>query len=387
MSGAIVRVGEVLTLTRRPVEVHLDESYEEIGIRSFGRGVFHKEPVSGAQLGSKRVFHIEPGDLLLSNVFAWEGAVAVAGQNERGKIGSHRFMTYTPVDDRIDTTWASWFFRSEPGIELIRKASPGSAGRNKTLAIDRFEALEIPLPSPDEQRRIALLLNRIEAAATDVFLRRASAARVAPAVPLSVRVTLESSVNRSPTRLGDVLELVQNPVAINPSEHYVTIGVRSFGKGVFHYPSRLGDQIGKLRFQDVSADLLVVSNIKAWEGAVATTGSAEAVTVASNRFLFFRPLAGADAIDYFWALLLSPEGIHALGQASPGSADRNRTLAIERFRQIRLPVPSPDEQLVIGRHVRAARERIAEVEAKSKSAAERVAALVPAALNSAFSDG
>lgn len=385
MSGARGKVGEILTLTRRPVEVHLDESYEEIGIRSFGRGIFHKEPVSGAELGSKRVFRIEPGDLLLSNVFAWEGAVAVAGQKERGKIGSHRFMTYTPVDNRIDTNWASWFFRSEPGLELIRKASPGSAGRNRTLAIDRFEALEIPLPPPDEQRCIAANLDRIETAATAISLRRTRLATVAPAVPLSVRATLESDVRRVPTPLGDVLELVQKPVAIDPYEHYVTIGLRSFGKGVFHYPSRPGDQIGKLRFQDVLADLLVVSNIKAWEGAVATTGSAEAGTVASNRFLFFRPLAGTDAIDYFWALLLGPEGIGALGYASPGSADRNRTLAVDRFRQIKLPIPCPEDQLTIGRHIRAAREGTARFEARSESAAERIAALVPAALNSAFS--
>ena len=386
MSGATERVGNILKLTRRPVEVHVEETYAEIGVRSFGRGVFHKEPVSGTQLGSKRVFRIEPGDLVLSNVFAWEGAVAVAGQTERGKIGSHRFMTYTPVDDRIDTNWASWFFRSEPGLELIRKASPGSAGRNRTLAIDRFEALEIPLPPPEQQRRIAMRLNMIERAATELSLRRERSAHVAPAVPLSVRATLESGVPRETTRLGDVLELVQRPVVIDPLENYVTIGVRSFGKGVFHYPSRLGAQIGKLRFQDVSADLLVVSNIKAWEGAVATTRPEDADTVASNRFLFFRPVAGVDAIDYFWALLLSAQGIYALGQASPGSADRNRTLAIGRFRQIKLAVPEPDDQLAIGRQVRAARHRIAEFDAMAQTAVKHVAALVPAALNSAFSD-
>ncbi len=39
-------------------------------------------------------FAIEPGDLLFSNVFAWEGAVALAGDAESGLIGSHRFMTY-----------------------------------------------------------------------------------------------------------------------------------------------------------------------------------------------------------------------------------------------------------------------------------------------------
>ncbi len=159
MSVDRVRVGDVLALQRRSVDVDPLAEYIEIGVRSFGKGVFHKEPITGADLGAKRVFRIEPGDLVISNVFAWEGAVALATQAERGTIGSHRFMTFTPTSDAIDSAWASWFFRSEPGLERIRKAPPGSAGRNRTLAIERFENLIIPLPPIEEQRRIAAHLD------------------------------------------------------------------------------------------------------------------------------------------------------------------------------------------------------------------------------------
>lgn len=157
------RVGDVLALQRRPVTIDPDKEYVEIGVRSFGRGVFHKHPMEGASLGRKRVFAVEPGDLVISNVFAWEGAIALASDAESGLIGSHRFMTFVPVDDRIDTSWAAWFFQSEPGLELIRRASPGSAGRNRTLAIERFESLDIPLPPIDEQRRVARKLDDVRA--------------------------------------------------------------------------------------------------------------------------------------------------------------------------------------------------------------------------------
>lgn len=63
-----VRVGEVLRLERREVAIDVSAEYEEIGVRSFGKGIFHKEPVDGASLGTKRVFRIEPGDLVISNV-------------------------------------------------------------------------------------------------------------------------------------------------------------------------------------------------------------------------------------------------------------------------------------------------------------------------------
>lgn len=155
------RVGDIVRLARRPVTIELAGTYGEIGVRSFGKGIFHKEPVSGADLGTKRVFRIEPGDLVLSNVFAWEGAIAVATDAEHGRIGSHRFMTYVPLDEDVDPNFLRYFFISESGLALIRKASPGSAGRNRTLAIDRFEDLVIPLPHIDAQRRTAAQLDTL----------------------------------------------------------------------------------------------------------------------------------------------------------------------------------------------------------------------------------
>ncbi|HMU66251.1 MAG TPA: hypothetical protein PKE57_03855, partial [Cellvibrionaceae bacterium] len=38
-------------------------------------------------------------------------------------------------------------FTTPQGLEILLKASPGSAGRNKTLGLDRFISNSIPLPS------------------------------------------------------------------------------------------------------------------------------------------------------------------------------------------------------------------------------------------------
>jgi type I restriction enzyme S subunit len=213
------RVGKVLRLERRRVEVQPDREYTEIGIRSFGRGVFHKEPTTSFELGNKRVFFIEPGDLVISNVFAWEGAIAMASDSEAGTIGSHRFMTFVPVDDdQIDIAWTMWFFRSEPGLELIRQASPGSAGRNRTLAIDRFEALEIPLPPIDEQRRVARRLDAAQSLLSDVEGRTAVRAAVVRALfDQIVRETIDG-LNARERPLGNDIEIVSGatPDSGNP---------------------------------------------------------------------------------------------------------------------------------------------------------------------------
>jgi type I restriction enzyme S subunit len=59
----------VAPIVRRPIVVEAITHYPEIGIRSFGKGTFHKPSLSGLEIGTKRIFQIEPGDLLFSNVF------------------------------------------------------------------------------------------------------------------------------------------------------------------------------------------------------------------------------------------------------------------------------------------------------------------------------
>ncbi len=156
-----VPVGRVAALQRRPVTVTSGTHYKQIGVRSFGKGIFHKEAVTADELGNKRVFEIYPGELVLSNVFAWEGAIALAGPNEKGMIGSHRFMTYAPIDDQADMGYLRYFFLSDHGLSLIQKASPGAAGRNRTLGIKAFEKTPVPLSSDvGDQRRIAKQLDQ-----------------------------------------------------------------------------------------------------------------------------------------------------------------------------------------------------------------------------------
>ena len=129
-------IGDLIELQRRRIDVDPLGTYEEIGVRSFGQGLFHKEPVDGIALGNKRVFEVQPGDLIFSNVFAWEGAVALAGPAEAGRCGSHRFMTYTAKTEDVDLGYLRYYFMSEPGLAALGVASPGSAGRNRTLGPD-----------------------------------------------------------------------------------------------------------------------------------------------------------------------------------------------------------------------------------------------------------
>ena len=124
---------ECLERVEHPVDVHADEIYTQIGIRSHGKGLFHKEPVTGESLGNKAVYWIEPDCFVLNIVFAWEQAIGKTTQAEVGMIGSHRFPMYRPIDGKVDIDYLISYLLTKRGRDILEAASPGGAGRNRTL--------------------------------------------------------------------------------------------------------------------------------------------------------------------------------------------------------------------------------------------------------------
>lgn len=180
IAGAPMRpMAEVAPLVRREVAIELEGSYPELGIRSFGKGTFHKPPLSGADVGTKRLFRIEPGDLLFSNVFAWEGAIAVAQPEGAGRYGSHRFITCRVDPEVTSPEFLRYYFLTDAGLEKIGEASPGGAGRNRTLGLEKLMAIEVPIPPLATQRSFDALQAKVaELKARHATIRQANEALI-----------------------------------------------------------------------------------------------------------------------------------------------------------------------------------------------------------------
>lgn len=156
---SIKPVADFLEKVSNPVNVTPEIVYHEIGIRSHGKGIFYKEPIFGQELGNKRVFYVEPDCFVVNIVFAWEQAIAKTTADEKGKIASHRFPMFKPRKDLCDIDYILYLFKSRKGKYLLELASPGGAGRNKTLGQSEFSKLELILPPIEEQNKIAKILS------------------------------------------------------------------------------------------------------------------------------------------------------------------------------------------------------------------------------------
>lgn len=154
----IVQIKDILEKVEKPVQVDKEMEYIQIGIRSHGKGIFYKEPITGKELGNKRVFWVEPDCLIVNIVFAWEQAVSQTSVKELGYIASHRFPMYRSIDGEVTIDYLVQYFLSQRGKEIMEAASPGGAGRNRTLGQERFMKSRIICPMLNEQYKIAQIL-------------------------------------------------------------------------------------------------------------------------------------------------------------------------------------------------------------------------------------
>ncbi|MFD4347914.1 restriction endonuclease subunit S [Streptomyces coelicoflavus] len=369
-------VDDVITLIRRPVLPEGDKEYREIGIRSFGNGIFHKEPVAGHEIAAKKVFSVEPGDLVFSNVFAWEGAVALAADSEEGMIGSHRFMTYRVNEKIADARYLLPYFHGGPGLDVIRQASPGSAGRNRTLGIKGFGAKRVALPDLAEQRRVA---DRLDTAMSQIaqVSRKKSAST---GLTLQHADTLFRSIEmRVP--LSTVLTESSEFVAIEPGATYRTAGILNRGRGLFLRPVINGSETKYSRYNRLRRDQFVYSKLFGWEGSLAVVTEEFAGIHVSHEFPTFDMDPEVADVEYM-THLARWRGLHdSLKDQGTGMGSRRQRVNVSRLLATEVPLPDLPGQRRIAKKLTLARR----VTDGSAAQVEQLATLRRALLDAAFS--
>ncbi|MBK8242240.1 MAG: restriction endonuclease subunit S [Saprospiraceae bacterium] len=154
---------EVAPIIRREVKLNDEALYPELGIRCFGKGTFHKPALTGLEVATKKIFQIKQDDLVFSNVFAWEGGIAVAKEEDNDRYGSHRFISCVADKERALEEFLCFHFLSPKGLEDINACSPGGAGRNKTLGLDKLMKIKVPIPDITLQKEFVELLHKVNA--------------------------------------------------------------------------------------------------------------------------------------------------------------------------------------------------------------------------------
>jgi len=149
-------LGKFVTPVSRPVPKP-NKPYLAIGLRSHGKGTFHRFVEEPEKVAMETLYRLEPDDIVVNITFAWEGAIAIAKAQDLGGLVSHRFPTY-----RIKNTADLGFFRqlimSKRFVWDLGLISPGGAGRNRVMSQRDFLKLRVWVPSKRLQEKIGEIL-------------------------------------------------------------------------------------------------------------------------------------------------------------------------------------------------------------------------------------
>jgi len=172
-------MAEVAPLVRRNVVIDPEKSYTELGVRSFYKGAFHRRTVPGSDFSWQDLYRVQSGDLMFSNIMAWEKAIAIARPEDDGCVGNHRMLTCEANADIAVPGFLWYYFTTDEGFAKVYAASPGTAARNRTMTAPSLMAIDVPVPPLAVQRAFVRLQADIASLkAKHAAIREANAALI-----------------------------------------------------------------------------------------------------------------------------------------------------------------------------------------------------------------
>jgi type I restriction enzyme S subunit len=374
----IVPLGELLSPVCRPVAVDPKEEYTLLGARWYARGLYPKERKPGSEIKAAKLYRVQQGDFVYNRLFAWKGSFAVATEYNDGCFVSNEFPCFTANNERLDPQFLWYYFSRESAwndaLGLSHGATPTSRNR---LNEQHFLRLRIPLPPLEEQRRIVARIDHLAAKIEEAQEQRRKMNADIAAFAASLHASLSKDRR---VRMDSLVELHEERVPVETSGQYPQVGIKGFGGGLFPKPALAGTDTTYRHFNRLDADMLVLSQVKGWEGAIAVCPDELAGHFASPEYRTFRCIEDACDARYLDTVVRSTWFRHLLQRATHGQGARRERTRPERFLTLELPMPELDDQRKAARIL----SRIAESEPLKSHAAAACDALLPSILDRAF---
>ncbi|MEX2578814.1 MAG: restriction endonuclease subunit S [Verrucomicrobiales bacterium] len=168
------KVSQLLKLEEEKEVIEPSGSYPQVGIRSFGNGMFKKPAVSGGATSYRAFNTLRPGMFVMSQVKGWEGAVAVCDDELDGWFVSPEYRTFRCIEDACDPEYLSYLVQTDWFHKQLAEATRGQGARRERVRPEMLLELEMPFPRIEDQRRAVRVLrnlHKIKAQAAKVEVR------------------------------------------------------------------------------------------------------------------------------------------------------------------------------------------------------------------------
>ncbi|MBL8529942.1 MAG: restriction endonuclease subunit S [Burkholderiales bacterium] len=175
----VVRLGDVLELSEIAEAVTAGGTYPQVGVRSFGGGLFPKPAISGTETSYKAFNRLYAGAIVLSQVKGWEGAIARCPTELDGWFVSPEYRTFRCKPGLASDEYFGELVRTEWFWSKLQDATRGVGARRERTRPEQFLNIELPLPVAEDQMQIVEILKRqLPLKAKHAAIRQANAALI-----------------------------------------------------------------------------------------------------------------------------------------------------------------------------------------------------------------
>lgn len=310
--------------------VDVDESTLRKNLVRYGDVLFQRSSETPEDVGRANVYLDREKD-------ATFGGFVIRGQ----KVGDY------------DPRFINCLLKTQTARTEIIKRSGGSTRFN--VGQETLKAVRVALPSIEEQQKIASFLTSVDTKIQQLTKKKALLEQYKKGVMQKIfnqEIRFKDEKGRDyaawkERRLSEFLLPTLRPIP-KPSGNYLSIGIRSHGKGTFQKPDSDPRNNVMKDLYEVKENDLIVNITFAWEGAIAIVNKQDEGGLVSHRFPTYTFRTDIVIPQYFRYVIVQRRFKLMLENISPGGAGRNRVMNKTEFLKLKWVIPGIEEQSKIG---------------------------------------
>jgi type I restriction enzyme S subunit len=309
-----------------------------VRVQLHAQGVVLRDIVVGTEIKTKSQQVCRAGEFLVAEIDAKVGGFGIVPDDLAGAIVSSHYFLFELDRTAIHRGFLDYFIRTPFFQDQVR--AQGSTNYAAIRPTDVLE-YEIPLPPLDEQQRMAARIEQLAAKIQEAQDLRAEARNQADGFISSAH--LHASAGRSVT-LAQILVLREVAEPVQPGKAFPQVGVKGFGQGLFARPAVQAHETTYRAFNRLYDGAIILSQVKGWEGAVASCDTEFAGRYVSPEYRTFECIPGQALPAYMAALIAVPWFWSKLANVTRGVGARRERIHPHMFLELEIPMPTPDRQ-------------------------------------------
>jgi type I restriction enzyme S subunit len=157
------KLAEVIRFVDDSQKVQPDRSYPNLGIYSFGRGLFHKPPIDGLATSAAALRRVKAGQFIYSRLFAFEGAYGRVTKEFDGAFVSQEYPTFDCDARHVRSEFLAAYFKPAHIWKSVAAGSKGLGDRRLRVQPAQLLSHELWIPPVSWQNRLAEVQSEVDA--------------------------------------------------------------------------------------------------------------------------------------------------------------------------------------------------------------------------------